>query len=166
MAVVGPTKMLVKLFSTLAPSGDMGGGQTAEFNVDEAWPTGTGARQGDKPFDDTRTLAASTGEDLDLQALLDGNAAALSLAEVAAIAIKSAEANGGDLHVAPSVGTPWVSLLQAGSVMVLPPGGFAVFGCTSDPAWAVAAGNKSFNVANQDGGASASYQVWLIGKSV
>lgn len=165
MAVIGPTKLLIKLFSTLAVSGDYNAGPTAEFSVDEAWPTGTGARQGDTPFNDSRTLGASTNEDLDLQALLDAEGVALGLAEVCGFAIKAAEANGDDIKITPAAGTAWVSLLEVGSSLVIPPGGFAVFGCTNDPAWAVAAGNKTFNVANQDAGGSATYQVWLIGRS-
>jgi hypothetical protein len=99
-------------------------------------------------FSDERTLAASTGEDLDVAgALTDALGATIASAEIVAIAIVAAAANTNDVQVT-----------RPGS------NGLAAFLAAGD---GVAVGTGDLiHVANSGAGTSVTYQVIVIGRTV
>jgi len=114
----------------------------------------------------TRTLAASTGEDLDLAGLLtDALGATISAAEVTAIYVEAHAANTKDVAVTrpASNGIPLFALASGG--VNVGPGDF--FLLTSRKGIAVTAGTGDLiHVANSGAGSSVTYDVVIVGRTV
>ncbi|MFF3398247.1 hypothetical protein ACFYW6_07010 [Streptomyces sp. NPDC002659] len=130
--------------------------------------TGTAAGKADLRFTDTRTLAASATEDLDLAgSLLDAFGAALTFVRVKGIFISAAAANTNNVVIG-AAANPWIGLLNATGTITLRPG--ASVGATSGVAdatcMAVTAGTGDLlKVLNSAGGTSVSYDIVIIGAS-
>lgn len=131
--------------------------------------SGVGAGQADKVFADTRTLAASASEDLDLAGvLLDPLGAALTFVKVKGLLIKAAEANTNDVVVGNSATNTWATLLNStGTVKVRPGAVLAVFAGKADAtAYGVTgATGDLLKVANGGAGTAVSYDIVVIGTS-
>lgn len=131
--------------------------------------SGTAAGQADRVFTDTRTLAASATENLDLAGvLLDPFGAAITFATVKAIIIKAAAANNAANAVQvtrPATnGVPF--LMAAGDGIALAPGYmFAWFGSGTGVTVTAATGDI-ITVTNSAGTNSVNYDVVIIGTSV
>lgn len=133
-----------------------------------ALATGTAANQADRAFTDTRTLAASANEDLDLAGgVIDEIGSAVTFAKVVGIFIKAAVGNTNNVRVTrpASNGVPW--LLAAGDGFDIPPGGFyAAFAPALAGLATVTAGTGDLiNVANSGAGTSVSYDIVIIGRT-
>jgi hypothetical protein len=118
--------------------------------------TGVGAGQADKTFHDTRTLAPSASEDLDLAGvLLDAFGSTLTVVKLKAIIIAAAAAN---------VNNVLVGGVAAG---VRPGATFAMFAGQADATgYAVTATTADLlHVANSGAGTSVTYDVIMIGTS-
>lgn len=114
----------------------------------------------------TRTLAASTGEDLDLAGVLaDALGATIAAAEVTAIYIEAHAANTNDVAVTrpASNGVP-IFALASGGVNV-GPGDFFLLTNRKGIA-VVAATGDLIHVANGGAGTSVTYDVLIIGRTV
>ena len=164
MALHGVATFLLKARASLAASGDYGGGQTANLDYNKQYASGTAASQGDGLLLDTRTLAGTTAEDLDLQSLLDANGAALAAVEVVCLVLTADAANGDAIWVKPSVSNGWTAWMQSGSVLTLEAGAAMSLGSTADGAYPVSGSSKAINLDNQDSGA-ATYQIWALTRS-
>lgn len=130
---------------------------------------GTGVGLADKLFQDTRTLAASATEDLDLAGvLLDPFGAAITFARIKGIIVAAAPGNTNNVLVGAASATQWATLLNAAGVVTLRPGAvFAAFAGDADATgYTVTAGTGDLlKVANSAGGTSVSYDIVLIGAS-
>lgn len=126
---------------------------------------GSGANKASKVFADTRTLTTGANEDLDLAgSLTDAFGQTLTFAKVKALAIVAAVANTTTLTVTrpSSNGAPF--LAAAGDGFALKPGGIFLLTDPSSAGIAIAASSADLiNVANA-AGASASYDVIVIGE--
>lgn len=143
-------------------------------NVSIAFPTktvaltyGTGANQADRLFTDTRTLAASTTEDLDVAAgaLTDVFGTTFTLAELKVLIVCASSSNtnnvvlGGDASSVPFLST-------AATTTAIKPGGCFTLTDPSASGIAVTAGTGDIvQVANSGGGTSVSYDIVMIGSS-
>lgn len=132
--------------------------------------SGTGSSQNDRVFSDTRTLAASANEDLDLAGSLGGKlvgiGATVVFAEVIAIMIKAAAANTNSVNVTrpASNGVPF--LTAAGDGFSIPPGGCALFYWPGATGIAVtAATGDLINIANSGAGTGVDYEIVIVGRS-
>lgn len=132
--------------------------------------SGTGTSQNDRVFSDTRTLAASANEDIDLSGALAGklvgNGATVVFAEVLAIMIKADAANTNNVLVTrpASNGVPF--LTAAGDGFAIPPGGAALFYWPGATGIAVtAATGDLINIANSAAGTGVTYQIVILGRS-
>lgn len=147
------------------PATEYAGGVSSLTSVSRTLTSGTGSGSADLHYYDTRTLAATTSEDLDLRALTDAYGAALSLVEVVAIAVSAPTTNAGVIEVKPSASNGWTGLLKdVSDVLQVRPGATVIVFCPSDGQYVTTSSNKSINV-NNTGGTSGSYTLHLIGRS-
>ena len=163
-------KILASVVATLTEVQDLG---SASAPIGKTYRTvltdGVAAGQADKIFHDTRTLAASATEDLDLAGVLsDPLGDVLTLAKIKGLIISAAAANANDVIVGAAAGSPWLALLGAAGTVTLRPGAtLAVFCGAADAAgYAVVAGTGDLlKVANSAGGTGVDYDVIIIGTS-
>lgn len=126
---------------------------------------GAGNDQINQVFADTRTLTASTNEDLDLAGgLTNGIGATVTFTSIKAIAIIADSGNGDNIEVGGAAtnafATPFgaatdvVNVPADGKLLLVAPGaGYAVTASTAD----------LLRISNADGVASASYTIILLG---
>lgn len=152
-------------------SGSAHGGATPRFQaaIDKMleFSAGTAAiTQADKLYFETRTLAASTGEDLDMAgALADPLGATISDAEIVAIYIAAASGNANDVQLTRPASNGAPIFLAAGDGFAIGPGDFALR--TYRNGIAVTAGTGDLiHVANGGAGTSVTYDILVLGRSV
>lgn len=132
--------------------------------------TGTGAGQADRVFHDTRTLAASATEDLDLAgSLLDAYGDAFTPVKIKALIISAAVGNTNNVVVG-GVAAGLSTIIQpaaTGLVVVRPGATFAVFaGAADSTGYAVTATTADLlHIANSAAGTSVTYDIIVIGTS-
>ena len=132
---------------------------------------GTGTGLADKVFQDTRTIAPSTSEDLDLNAgaLVDPFGVAFTILRVKALYVAAAVANVNNVVIGAAAANPWTALLGATHTMQLRPGAAVLLSAgEADPTtYAVVAGTGDV-LRFTNGGAvtSVTYDVMIIGSSV
>lgn len=131
---------------------------------------GTAAGQADRVFHDTRTLAASANEDLDLAGVLtDPLGATLTFAKVKGIIVAAASANTNNVVVGGAATNAFVGPFGAAAhTIAVRPGGVLALVCGSADAtgYAVTAGTGDLlRVANSGAGSSVTYDVIVIGTS-
>lgn len=134
-----------------------------------ALATGTSAGQADLIFSDTRTLAASGTEDLDLAGSLAGAfGATITFVRIKAIAIAAAAGNTNNVVVGAASSNPWATLLNSTGTVTLRPGAVfvALAGVGDATGWAVTASTGDLlKVANSAGSSGISYDLVVIGAS-
>lgn len=133
-----------------------------------ALATGTSADQADLVFSDTRTLAASTSEGLDLAGVLsDAFGASLTFVEVVGILIVAADGNTNDVLVGGAASNAFAAPFgDATDKLRVKPGGFAFLAAPGNPAYAVTAGTGDIlTVANSGAGTPVTYDIVVIGRS-
>lgn len=128
---------------------------------------GTGAGQGDLIFTDTRTLAASGTEDLDLAAsLADAYGAMLTFARIKAVIIVAAAANTNNVRVTRPASNGVPLFLAASDGLDVRPGGFFAWACSDVTGVAVTAGTGDLiTITNSAGTTGVTYTVVIIGAS-
>jgi hypothetical protein len=114
----------------------------------------------------TRTLVASTGEDLDLAGVLaDALGATIAAAEVVAIYIAAAQGNTNDVQLTRPASNGVPLFLAAGDGLSVGPGDFVLL--TNRKGIAVTATTGDLlHVANAAAGTSVSYDVVILGRTV
>lgn len=128
---------------------------------------GTGASLADLVFHDTRTLAASGTEDLDLAGTLPGPFGASQVfVELRAILVSAAAANTNNVRVTRPAANGVPLFLAASDGIDIPPGGVFLWSCPADGKVAVTAGTGDLiTVTNSGAGTSVTYDVVLVGVS-
>lgn len=130
--------------------------------------TGTAAGQADQVFMDTRTLAPSANEDLDLNGstLRDGFGNNLAFLRVKGIYISAAAANVNNVVVGAAAATQWATLLNTTGTVTLRPGAsfLAFAGAADATAYAVVGGASDFlRITNSAAGTSVNYDIVIVG---
>lgn len=128
---------------------------------------GTGANSADLCFHDTRTIAASGTEDLDLAGSLAGPFGASQVfVEVRAVMIRAAAGNTNSVRVTRPAANGVPLFLAASDGIDVPPGGVFLWSCPADGKVSVAAGTGDLlTVANSSSGSTVTYDVVIIGTS-
>lgn len=141
------------------------GVQTLDNSIAIEFANGVGANQANVLWVDTRTLAASATEDLDLTGTLsDVFGASLVNARIKAIRISAAAGNTNSVIVGAASATQWVTLLNAAGTITLPPGGYFEAAVPTAAGWAVTAGTGDLlKIANSAGSTSVTYTIEIIG---
>lgn len=148
-------------------TGDLGSG-TFRLNpeVVQQFTDGAGAAQIDRMFSDTRTIAASASENLDLAGggLLDAFGAALTFARIKAVLVKAAAGNTNDV-VFSRPAANGVPLFNAASDAInIKPGGCFLWMAPDAAGIPVTAGTGDLlTVANGGAGTPVSYDVVILG---
>lgn len=162
------TKLSLNLKSTLSSALDL---VTARAPLDYAaaisLASGVGANQADRLFTDTRTLAASGTENLDLAGVLqDPFGATLTFARIKMILVKAAAGNTNNVNVIRE-GTNGVPLfLAAADGIPVRPGGFFAWGASDATGVVVtAATGDLLTVTNSGAGTSVTYDIIIVGAS-
>lgn len=165
------TKLSLKVVSTLTSALDLASGRVAlDYSKLVALGSGTAAGQADKIFHDTRTLAASGTENLDLAAsLVDAFGGTITFARVKGLIVAAAAGNTNDVLVGGAGSNAWATWVgDATDVIKLRPGAvFAQFAGAADAtAYAVtAATGDLLKVANSSSGSGVTYDIVIIGSS-
>jgi hypothetical protein len=131
---------------------------------------GTAAGQANRIFHDTRTLAASANEDLDLAGVLtDAFGASLTFARIKGLIVAASAANANNVIVGGAASNQFVSWVGAGThTLTVRPGGVLALmaGAADATGYAVTAGTGDLlRIANSGAGTSVSYDVILVGCS-
>lgn len=131
--------------------------------------SGAGAGKADRIFADTRTLAASATETLDLAgSLTDAYGTTTSFARVKFILVSAAAANTNSVIVGANASADWVGLLNAAGTITLRPGAtFAAMSGSADATGMVVTATTAdlIKVANSAGSTSVTYDVIIVGNS-
>jgi hypothetical protein len=135
-------------------------------SVSHSLVTGTAAGQADRVFTDTRTLAASATEDLDLAGvLLDAFGQAITFATIKAILIKAAAGNTNNVNVTRPASNGVPLFLAAGDGIPIKPGyGFGWFGSGAGVAVTPTTGDL-LTITNSGAGTPVTYDIVIIGTS-
>lgn len=134
-----------------------------------AFSNGTGPGQADRLFSDTRTLAPSAAEDLDLAGVLtDVFGAVLTYARVKVFMIKADPANTNNVVVGNAATNGFISWVGAAThTVTLRPGAFLLVGGPDATGYTVTAATADLlHVANSGAGTSVNYDVVILGASV
>lgn len=137
-------------------------------NLPFDFPNGTSNGNVNQIFAGTRNLAASTAEDLDLSGntLKDGLNNGLAFAKVLAIVVYAHTTNGSTVSVKPGASNGFTGPFGAATHKLSLPAGGLVALVHPTTGWTVtAATGDLFNVANDDSGAAANYDIYIIGHS-
>ena len=160
------------LATDTTPSNDLGIGTPGSILVDQltdfSLTDGAGVGAANVLFSDTRTLAASATEDLDLSgtALQDVLGANVALARIKGIYVAAAAGNTNNVVIGASASAQWSTLLNTTGTITLRPGDkfLAVSGPANTTGWPVTATTADLlKVANSSGGSSVSYDIVIIG---
>jgi hypothetical protein len=145
-----------------------GSGPTIDLIGTTLITPGTGANQADLMFADTRTLAASASENLDLNgALTDVLGKTLNLLKVKAIMVRASGANANDIVIGGAATNGFVGPFGAAAhtIAVRPGGEFVI--AHSGAGWPVVAGTGDLlKIANGGAGTSVTYDIIIIGTTV
>ncbi|HVH49963.1 MAG TPA: hypothetical protein VM760_08835 [Sphingomicrobium sp.] len=118
-------------------------------------------------FADTRTLAASANENIDLSgALSDAFGASIAAAEIVAIYIAAESTNTNSVNVTRPASNGFIGpFLAASDGVGIKPGEYALF--VSQSGWAVtAATGDLINVANSAGSTEVVFDIIIVGRTV
>ena len=129
--------------------------------------TGTGASASDMQWSDTRTLAASATEDLDLAGSLTGPVGTtLTFARIKAIVVKASASNTNDVQVTRPASNGAPLFMAAGDGIALSPGEtFAWFSPRATGKAVTAATGDLITITNSAGTTGVTYDVIVIGAS-
>jgi hypothetical protein len=127
---------------------------------------GTGASAADRVFTDTRTLAASATEDLDLAgSLTDAFGATITFAKVKAIIIAAAAANTNDVQVTRPASNGVPIFLAAGDGLAIKAGGVFVLAWPGTGVTVTAATGDLLTLTNSAGSTPVTYSIVILGTS-
>lgn len=133
-----------------------------------ALDSGVGANQADKIFSDTRTIAASGTDDLDLAgALTDAFGAVMTFVKVKAIGVSASPANVNNVVVGNAAANQFQGPFGAVThTVAIAPGGMFLIARPDATGWGVTAGTGDLlRVTNGGAGTSVTYDVVILGTS-
>lgn len=129
---------------------------------------GTGANQADRIFHDSRTLAASANEDLDLAGVLtDAFGVTLTFARIKTLIVAADAGNTNNVIVGAAATNAFVNWVGAAThTVTVRPGGVLLLAGSDATAYAVTAGTGDLlRIANSGAGTSVTYSIVLVGAS-
>jgi hypothetical protein len=142
---------------------------TRALNLALSLADGTGAGQADRAFVDTRQLAASGTEDVDLASTLVGiEGSAVTFARVKAIVVVADEDNTNSVQVTRPASNGVPIFMAAGDGVAVRPGGALILmtGAEDATGYAVTAGTGDLiTLTNSAGGSVVDYTIAIVGCS-
>lgn len=128
--------------------------------------TGTGADQADQLWTDTRTLTASSTEDLDLAgSLVNALGATVTFARVRGIYVEAAAGNTNNVLVGGAASNGLINwVADATDKVVVRPGGFFMIASRDATGYAVTASTGDLlRIGNSGSGTSVTYNIAIVG---
>ena len=162
------TKLVLQLFATLTDTLDLSTVRDPlEYTFRDTLTSGTGADAADMLWHDTRTINASSNEDLDLAgSLVNGLGDTQTFVEIKGLVIAAASGNTNNVRVTRPASNGVPLFLAASDGIDVRPGGLFVFYNPGDGGVTVTAGSGDLlNIANSGAGSSVTYSVIIIGAS-
>lgn len=143
---------------------------TAPLSVQQSYgmTTGTGAGQADKVYAATRTITASSNDDLDLNGVLvDALGVIVPFLRVKALIVRAAATNVNNLVMGGGATNPVTTILGGTTpTLTIRPGGSLFLVATDATAYAVTAATADIlRFTNGGAGSSVTYDVIIIGAS-
>lgn len=131
--------------------------------------SGTGGSQSDRLFADQRTIAASSNDDLDVNAgtLVDALGVTFTVARLKLILVYAAAANTNNVVIGGAASNP-VNTFMTGTTpaIIVRPGGFVALAAPDAVAYGVtAATGDILRISNSGAGSSVTYDIVLVGSS-
>jgi hypothetical protein len=165
---IGPTALTIRALGSLVKSLDLGQAtQPLQYERDYTFSAGTDANQGDILYQDTRTLAASTSEQLDFNggALTDAFGDALSFTVLKVLIIYASPNNTNDVVVGGASSDGLASMFGAANNTVhIKPGGLLVLIAPNASGYTVTPSTGDLlQVANGSSGTPVTYDIVAIG---
>src|SRR5690349_7014671 len=141
---------------------------TASKTYSTSYANGTAAGQANKLFTDTRTITASSNDDLDLNGVLtDAFGGSLALLRVKGLIVAAAAGNTNDVVVGGAASNAWVTPFGSATdkIKVKPGAVLALFAGLADATgWTVtAATGDVLRIANGGAGTPVTYDIVIIG---
>lgn len=129
--------------------------------------SGTGANQADMMWHDTRTLAASASENIDLAGSLTGAfGTTLTFARIKGLVVAAASGNTNDVQVARGSSNGFTMFLAASDGFLVKPGGHFSWWAPGATGVAVTAGTGDIlTITNSAGSTSVTYDIVILGAS-
>jgi hypothetical protein len=161
-------ELRVKIAARMTAALDLGS-SASSVAVDDVWQLtdGTTANKADIIWSDTRTITASSSEDLDLAGVLtNAFGATVTMVEVVALYVQAAAENTNNVIVGDATSpvplfggtTPTFSVKPGGAFFVVAPNAAGLF--------TVGAGSTDdLKIANSSSGTSVTYDIVVIGRS-
>lgn len=165
---ISAAKLTVVFSAKQVGDNDLGGPEfTPRHRIVLDFANGTGANQFDLLFTDTRTIAASGSEDLDLAGVLaDALGATLTMAEVVGIMITAAAANTNNVVVGDATSPVPLFGGTNPTISVKPGGVFLIAAPNAAGQFTVGAGSTDdLKIANSGSGTSVTYTISVLGRS-
>lgn len=163
------TKIVTSLVATLTDALDLSTAtDPLSYTKRTTLTSGTGANQADMLWHDTRTVTASSNEDLDLAGVLvNALGDTQTFARVKVLMVSAAAANTNTVNVTSKAtnGVPGLFLALGDGIVVRPGGMFLWTASDATGAVVTAATGDLLNVANSGAGSSVTYDVVIIGAS-
>jgi len=160
-------KFALSLAVALAASQDLGAAEvSARAGASLTLTDGAAANQANKFFADTRTIAASGTDTLDLVGTLtDTFGALINFTKIKAIVVVARGANVNDVVIGGAVANGFVSPFGAATdkVKVKPGGAFAIFAPDVNGYAVTAATADLLQIANSAAGTSVTYDIVIVG---
>lgn len=161
-------KLQVKVTATGEGTNDLGN-PTVSTSVDRALTFTPGTDAVTKLnilWKDTRTIAASGTDNLDLAGVLvDAFGTTVAAGEIVAIYVEAASANTNNVNIGGAATNPWVGPMGGTGVYALKPGAFVLF--SDQGGWGVTAGTGDIlKIANSGAGTSVDYNIIILGRTV
>ncbi len=137
------------------------------FHDDLIIGSGTGSGQSDLCYFNTRTVGASSNEDVDLAASLASPIGeTLTFVEITAILVVAAAGNGGNITFGPASSNGFTGPFGDASDRISLAAGQRCLLTNTGAGWGVTASTGDLlNFANSDSGAAGSYDLVIIGRS-
>jgi len=166
MAIVATASINTTLKGSLSNNGlDIG---QASFSFNESFnlalSNGVGINAITQMWNDIRTIAASTSDDINLNTLTNAFGLAASFASIKAMLVKANIANTNNLVVG-NAATPFASFFGAAdNTLILPPGAMVLLTNPSSAGYAVTpTTNHLLTITNGGAGTTVSYEIFLFG---
>lgn len=159
--------LVASITGVLSGAVDIGDVQhSLSFGPTLSFSDGSGANQITRIFADTRTLAASANEDLDLAGgLTDAIGQTITLARVRGLLIRAAAANTNNVIVGGAGSNGFITWVGGAThTVTLRPGGVLMLAAPDATGYAVTAGTGDLlRIANSAGGSAVSYDIVILG---
>lgn len=143
------------------------GAAPLDYSKKMTWTNGTTVDKADRVFSDTRTVAASSTDALDLAGVLtDIYGQTFTLVELKAVLVVAAAANVNNVRVNRPASNGVPLFLAASDGIDVPPGGFFYWACPADGKVTVTPGTGDLlNCDNSGSGTTVTYDIVIIGAS-